>query len=135
MNRTRAAFGVLLIGGSTMLVGAGGCAGTYLTESGAKRSLDQYTYISRPHEPKTISLIDTRTDEVIWTVDIPVGSQLSMRFIPNHDKDNSFTPDLLRWEIWDERRFAGRMTNSMPVPAADVRRIDMTVRESPEFPG
>lgn len=135
MNRTRAAFGVFLIGGATMLVGAGGCAGTYLRESGAGRSLDQYTYISRPHEPKTISLVDTRTDEVIWTVDIPVGSQLSMRFIPNHDKDNAFTPDLLRWEIWDERRFAGRMTNSMPVPSHDSRRLDLTIREQPEFPG
>ncbi|MCC5786821.1 MAG: hypothetical protein JJU33_08990 [Phycisphaerales bacterium] len=135
MNRTRAVFGVLLIGGAAMLVGTSGCAGTFLREGGAGRSLDQYTYVSRPHSPKTVSLIDTRTDEVIWTVDVPVGHQLSMRFVRNHDRDNAFTPDLLRWEIWEGRRWAGRFTNSMPVPSSDARRVDMTLREGPEFPG
>ncbi|MCH6551691.1 MAG: hypothetical protein IH804_06725 [Planctomycetes bacterium] len=36
-------------------------------EGGNRASTDKHVYVSYPYEPKTVSLIDTRNDEVLWT--------------------------------------------------------------------
>ena len=43
------------------------------SEGGIGYSADSYTYVSRTWEPKTISVIDTRTGETIWTLELPVS--------------------------------------------------------------
>ncbi|MEM1423321.1 MAG: hypothetical protein AAGH64_04885, partial [Planctomycetota bacterium] len=49
-------------------------------EGGPRWSADRYTYVSREWQPKTVSLIDTRTGETTWSVDVPVGQQLVVGF-------------------------------------------------------
>ncbi|MEO0717137.1 MAG: efflux RND transporter permease subunit, partial [Planctomycetota bacterium] len=97
-------------------------------------AIDQYTYVSRPWEPKTITLIDVRTNEPVWTVDVPVGKQLTMRFYEDKNPDNAITPDNMRWQIQDEGTKFGQMANTTLVPPAEVRRIDVELRAVPEAP-
>ena len=106
----------------------------YYHESGSGAAIDQYTYVSRPWEPKTITLIDVRTNEPVWTVDVPVGKQLTMRFYEDKNPDNAITPDNMRWQIQDEGTKFGHMANTTLVPPAEVRRIDVELRAVPEAP-
>lgn len=104
----------------------GGCA----TSSG----LGDNTYLSTPDSPKTISLIDTRTGQTIWTVDVPVNRQLVLRFFENQPGNDRNRPDAMRWEIKQLGRSGGELSNLMPVPDKFSRRIDMTLRPVGEYP-
>ena len=106
---------------------------SFYDEGGSGVSDDQFVYISRPGEPKTITLVDTRTGEPIWTMDVPVGNQLVINFEPDRNKDNPARPDMMRWELMEDRTLHGRLSNAMPVPSYHSRRLDMTLRAIPEI--
>ncbi len=106
----------------------GGC----WTEGGRGYSNDSYTYISREWEPKTISVIDTRTGQAVWSYEIPVGRQLMMEFFPNASGDPNL-PDNLCWSERVAGRLFGVLDNTVSVPSASVRRVDMKVRPVPEM--
>ena len=130
---------VLVVAG---LAGAGlvasGCAGpglayrSYHDEGGSGVSQDAFVYVSRPHEPKTVTVMDTRTGEALWTMDVPVGRKLVIDFEENKADGTPDRPDLMRWELMDASDLTGRLGNAMPVPIASARRIDMTLRTGPE---
>ncbi len=111
----------------------GGCAVPGSWEGGSRVSDDKHVYVSRPYEPKTISVVNTATGETIWTVEIPVGEQLIVRFYDNKHDDPIMSANM-RWEITEETTDFRRMTNLMTVPGRDFRRIDMELRDTPEFP-
>jgi len=113
-----------------VVAGLSGCAG----EGGAYYSDDHYLYTSRAWEPKTITLIDTRTGESLWSVDIPVGKELSMGFSKGTGP-NEYKPDELVWEMRENGKRFGSRNNRMPCPPRDARRVDMTIRPKPEMPG
>lgn len=104
-------------------------AGCY-TSSG----LGDNTYLSTPDSPKTISLVDTRTGQTLWTVDVPVNRQLVLRFYENRPGNDRNRPDAMRWEIKEIGRSGGELSNLMPVPDKFSRRIDMTLRPIGEYP-
>jgi hypothetical protein len=116
------------------LAGLGGCANSMWYPGGPLRSIDQYTYESTSHYPQTVSLIDTRTDQVIWTVDVPVDQQLVMRFEKGDGDDNRITPDKMVWDVWPRGQRSGEPQYSMNVPDATARRVDVLMRPAPEFP-
>lgn len=114
----------------------GGClfpsvSGNY--EGGSRASDDKHVYVSRPHSPKTVSLVNTVTGETLWTVEIPVGDQLVLRF---YDKkhDDPIMSSNMRWEVMEETTSARRLNNVMTVPGRNYRRLDLEIREAPEFP-
>lgn len=121
------------------MAGLSACAGpgysyrSYHDEGGSGASDDKMVYVSRPHDPKTITLIDTRTGEALWTMDVPVGRKLVIDFEPGKAGDTPDRPDLMRWELMPEADILGRLDNAMPVPTADSRRIDVTLRNGPEM--
>lgn len=122
-----------------LLVGVvAGCAGpgyayrSYHDEGGTGVSEDKMVYVSRPHEPKTITLMDTRTGEALWTMDVPVGRKLVIDFEEGLAGNTPDRPDLMRWELMKESDLIGRLDNAMPVPMADSRRLDMSLRAGPE---
>ena len=124
----------LVFGGAACvaLVGAGlGLGGCYM-EGGPRFSADRFTYESRPWSPKTVSVVDTRTEETVWSVDVPVGQQLVISFDrgrgPNENK-----PDLMAWAVMEAGRVSGRLVNQMAAPPADARRVEMELRPVPEF--
>ncbi|MEM9372296.1 MAG: hypothetical protein AAGA55_01515 [Planctomycetota bacterium] len=122
--------------GTALVLATLGLMGGCLTPGGAGRSADEFTYVSTPWEPLTVTLYDRRDNTPLWTVDVPVGSKVSLRFYP--DKETSGTdrmPDIMRWDIFDQDKSLRRLTNAMSVPGADSRLLRVSLREDvPAFP-
>ena len=122
-------------------LGLGACAGpglayrSYHDEGGSGESDDKFVYVSYPHQPKTVTVVDTRTGDSLWTMDVPVGSKLVINFEPDKSEGTPDRPDLMRWELMNDTDLTGRLDNAMPVPAPGARRVDVTLRASPERAG
>jgi hypothetical protein len=101
--------------------------GPVMNYTGASDTFYSYEYL-----PTTVTLLDTRTEEVIFHLDIPVGKQLSLQFLDGEGDDPVYTPDLMVYEVWDQKTEFGKLRNSITVPSADVRRLDVSYRPAPE---
>jgi hypothetical protein len=109
----------------------GGC----YTEGGPGMALDQHVYVSRPWQPWTVTVRDTRTGQEFWSMDVPVGKRLILSFSTDTGTKDKFTPDTMNWALVDEDRdMFVRLTNSLPVPPANSRRLEPTLRTAPELP-
>jgi hypothetical protein len=109
----------------------GGC----YTEGGPGFAFDQHVYVSRPWQPWTVTLRDTRTGQEFWSMDVPVGKRLVVAFSPDGGTKDKYTPDMMNWALVDEENDMGfRLTNSLPVPPANARRLEPTLRTAPELP-
>jgi len=117
---------------TTALATLGACIPGYY-EGGSRASIDQHVYVSYPHVPKTVSLVDTRTGETIWTVDVPVGQQLVVRFKNDVYEDDPNRPSVMKWELMDAGERHQKLTNSLRVPHWTSRRLDWTTRPAPEL--
>ncbi len=104
------------------------------SEGGTGISEDKHVYVSRAWQPWTVTLRDTRTGQAFWSIDVPVGKKLAMQFLEAHGTKSDFTPDLMKWGLMDEFDPYTNLGNSLPVPPADVRRIEPTLRATPELP-
>lgn len=110
----------------------GGCAHS---EGGNMQSMDRFTYVSTSYQPKTLVLLDTRDGEEIWSVDVPVGQKLVVQFEEGKAKNATpENPDLMKWELGSADQSRLTLRNAIPVPPASARRIDMTLRDTPEWP-
>jgi hypothetical protein len=122
------ALAILALGAASL--SSAGCS----YEGGSLSSMDQFLYVSREWEPKTVTLIDTRTGESLWSVDVPVGKQLSVGFRKGAGP-NPFKPDMMDWGMSEHGRTSVARPNQMPVPAAGSRRLEFSLRPTPEMPG
>lgn len=102
--------------------------GAFLPYTGAPQ-----TYYSTESSPKSVTLVDVRTNEIIFSIDIPVGQQLTMDFVAGSGDDPVHTPDLMRYQLWPIGTTTGRMRNAMTVPNAWARRVDIDIRDSMEY--
>ncbi|MBC7835994.1 MAG: hypothetical protein H7Y88_12975 [Phycisphaerales bacterium] len=132
MARLVVRMGVLCIGAAAL--------GACYYPGGPWYSADRYTYVSTAWQPQTITLTDTRTGEVIWSQDVPVGKQLVIDFT-SEDSTSDVNPvvdpahpDMMEWEIMDAGTRFGQLDNAIAVPPADSRRVEMTLRPVPEYP-
>ncbi len=91
------------------------------------------TWESTEEFPKTITVIDTRSGEKIFVMEIPVGKQLVVDFETASGNDPVETPDLMRWEIFPIGTGWGELSNSMTVPNRWSRRLDVVIRASSEY--
>jgi hypothetical protein len=91
------------------------------------------TWESTEEFPKTITLIDTRSGEKIFVMEIPVGKQLVIDFEADGGNDTVETPDLMRWEIFGAGTGWGALNNAMTVPNRWSRRLDIVIRPSSEY--
>lgn len=110
---------------------ATGCAAGY-GAGGPLASRDQYTFESTPTMPQSIAVVDTRTGETVWAMDIPVGQQLTILFKNTGKKANELGYDEMDWQLNVIGAPGRTLGNSMRVPPSYARRLDGTVRE-PEF--
>lgn len=119
-------------------VGAASMGGCFLIPNydpgGPHKSIDQHTYLSEPHTPLTVTLVDVRDMHEFWSMDVPVGEKLTIRFYENVDTRSPHAPDIMRWQVMPESRRAGRLRNQIAVPPAGARRIDVAVRDPMEYP-
>ncbi|NBX36920.1 MAG: hypothetical protein EBR10_06825 [Planctomycetes bacterium] len=95
-----------------------------------------FTYISTPTQPVTVTLIDTRTNESFYKMDIPAGQQLTFRFSDGTTTNDSAKakPVTMSWGMWAAGDQVGSLSNQMTAPPASCRRIDITYRTPPEDP-
>lgn len=106
------------------------------SEGGALVSLDRQVWVSRAWTPVTASVIDTRTGEAIWSVDVPVGQKLVFDFRgpgSNPARDPIY-PDIMDWNVMPEQNQTTPLSRALPVPPRDARRVEMTLRNTPELP-
>jgi hypothetical protein len=78
---------------------------------------------------KTVRMVDMRSGEVFFSLDIPAGKQLTYDFDRDDGDDPVYTPDLMRYEVKDIGDKTGKLSNAMTVPNANSRRIDVFVRQ------
>jgi hypothetical protein len=108
-------------------------AGCYSPSGGLiKRRHAANTYYSTESKPATVTIVDTRTEEPFFTIEIPVGKQLTLDFQEGKGDDPDLTPDLMVYQIFDLGTSIGKLRNSVTVPNAYSRRIDVDYRPAPE---
>jgi hypothetical protein len=83
--------------------------------------------------PMSMRVVDTRTDEVRFSMDIPVGQQLTYRFSEEGGDDPVLRPAALHWELMDIGTSFGRLGSAMGMPNRFSRRIDLYVRDGIEY--
>lgn len=103
-------------------------------EGGRWYSSDSYTYVSRTWSPKTVTLEDTRTGETLWSVDLPVGKQMTVGFRKGTGP-NEYKPDMMYWGLTEPGRIGRISKNWIPVPPHHGRKLELTLRDTPESPG
>jgi len=116
------------LSGAFLLTGCHGPGGALMPYTGASQ-----TYVSTEMQPKNVRVVDNRSGEVLFDMEIPVGKQLTLDFVANRGDDPVYTPDLLRWQIFDAGTRIGGLRNSMSVPAGVSRRIEVDLRPGPEY--
>jgi hypothetical protein len=91
------------------------------------------TWQSTEEFPKTVTLIDTRSGERLFVMEIPVGKKLVIDFVKDSGDNTVLTPDLMMWEVFSSDVGYGPLSNSMTVPNGWSRRLDVTLRDSSEY--
>lgn len=91
------------------------------------------TYFSYETRPVTITIVDLRTGEEIFTMNVPPGKQLTFDFKDGEGDDPVYTPDLMRYEVFDMGTQNGKLRNTLNVPPANARRIDVAYRSDYEY--
>jgi len=117
--------------GLAVIVATAGCyrpQGQLMNASGAAS-----TYWSTETAPKTVRLRDLRSDEIVFTMDIPVGKQLVLDFVEGKGDDEVYTPDLMRYEVMDLGNTTGKLKSAMSVPNFSSRRIEVDIRTGTEY--
>ena len=92
-----------------------------------------YTYYSYETAPKTIRVLDLRSDDVVFTMDVPAGKQLTIQFLEGKGDDPVYTPDAMQYEVMEMGTTTGSLANMMSVPGAGNRRIEVMLRQGPEY--
>lgn len=133
----RCTISLALLGVALLTLMTGGCVKQLVTNSpgGSMRSTDSFTYISTPFEPLTVTLYDYRDSEPLWTVDVPVGQKVTLRFLENRAKEGTNRrPDIMQWAIYDQQKRRMDLSNTMAVPSADSRMLKVSIRDGIEYP-
>jgi hypothetical protein len=120
-----------LIAAALVAVSLAGCytpeGGWYPYSGGAT------TYYSYETRPVSVKLVDLRSGEVVFAMDVPAGRQLTCDFLRGKGDDPALRPDLMRYEVWPIGTTTGSLTNSLTVPSQTSRRMDVTFRDGVEF--
>ena len=91
-------------------------------------------YQSTSMKPLTISVVDTRTEEPFFVMELPPGKQLTFNFLDGGGDDPVYTPDRMVYAVWDNGQTNGTLDNQLTCPPASCRRIDVEIRKGPVWP-
>ncbi|MCA9290363.1 MAG: hypothetical protein KDA25_04490 [Phycisphaerales bacterium] len=123
--------------GLAMFLGAVGMMtmpGCYTPDGGFwPRTGAAQTYYSTERQAKVVTIVDTRTNEAVFTAEIPIGHQLTLDFVSNRGDDPVMSPDLMRYAIWPKGKTTGTLRNSQSVPSADSRMIVVDLVDGPGY--
>jgi len=125
----------LVVGAAALLASATACNKHGRFKPGGDGvSRDQFTFESTSWMPQTVTVRDTRTGDAIWSLDVPVGQQLVVRFVRDKGPDD-FYPDAMQWDMMKLGTRHATLTNSIGVPPSSARLLEPTLRPAPEMPG
>lgn len=96
-------------------------------------SVENYTWVSTPARPVTITLVDTRDDSEFFKMEIPVGQQLSIHFDDGSGDDKVKMSAKMTWELLESPSAIASLSNSLNAPPMFARRIDYAVRPVGEY--
>jgi hypothetical protein len=113
----------------------GGCYMPGYWPGGQQATRGIHTFESTTDFPQTIQLTDLATKEIVWSVSVPVGQQLVVRFYDDHNRGNVERPALMRWELMERGTLWGELDNAIPVPDYDRRLLEVYYREGDPAPG
>src|SRR4051812_3931179 len=68
-----------LAGAAALTAAMAGCWTMGYSPGGRQASLDEFTYESTADHPYSLYLIDLRTRETIWSMDVPVGKEVVIK--------------------------------------------------------
>lgn len=120
-----------LAAASVLALTLGGC---YSTETNLfSTTMGTFNYASTAMRPVTITIVDARTEEPIFKMDVPVGQQLSFHFDETGGDDPVLRPAKMSWSMWEAGNSFGSLTNTLSVPPASARRIEYSLRNGPEY--
>ena len=91
------------------------------------------TWESTTEVPKTVTLIDTRSGEHLFVMEIPVGQKLVIDFVTDGGDNAVITPDLMMWEVFPSSEKYGPLSNALTVPDRWSRKIIVDLRDSGEY--
>jgi hypothetical protein len=120
---------VFILAAGLLALGVAGCDPGH-RPGGSQTSMDEFTYESTPDTPKTIRVLDLGTNSVLWTIQVPVGQQVVIRFNENPKSTDPNRPDLMWWELMEMGNEHRQLHNSMPAPPSYLRRIDVELRKN-----
>jgi len=90
------------------------------------------TFQSTAAVPKTVAIVDTRTGEAVFELDIPLGKQLSIEFFKySTSGERDGPPNYMKYTVHALGRTIGSLDETVDLPAAWNRRLDVFMR-SPE---
>lgn len=130
MNRS-AGFALLASLAATAFLGCEGVPGNF--PGGTHASIDKFVYQSTSELPQTVTIVDTRSGQAVWSKDIPVGRQLVIRFYAEKSDDPA-NPDRMDWQLMQMRQGGTDLSNHVFVPPANARRIETAFRARGEMP-
>ncbi len=79
-----------------VLAGCHSPAGGWFPRTGGSN-----TYFSTETRPTTVTIVDTRNGETIFTMAIPVGRQLTIQFDDKQGDEPTQTPDVMRYRLFE----------------------------------
>ena len=82
---------------------------------------------------KTVRMVDRRSGEVFFSIDIPPGKQLTFDFDRGDGDDAVYTPDLMRYEVKDIGDRNGSLSSGMTVPGEASRMVEVYVRQGVQY--
>ncbi len=110
-----------------------GCYSSF-SPGGNSFSNNHFTYASDAWSPKSVELIDTRTGQTLWSVDVPVGKKITMKFERNLGQAETSFPDRMTWVVQNLKSNSWRGKQEMIVPGRDARLVELSIRPAPEYP-
>lgn len=111
----------------------GGCHATNNGGGLASYSGGPQSIASTEKIQKSVRMIDLRSGEVFFAIDIPPGKKLTYDFDSGDGDHAVYTPDIMRYEVKDADDQFGKLGNAMTVPNAASRRVDVFVTQSVQY--
>jgi hypothetical protein len=100
-----------------LVVSLAAITGCYAPDGGFNPTSGRgFTYESTSMRPLTVSVIDTRTEEPFFTMEIPPGKQLTFSFKEGGGDDPVYTPDRMNYSVWDNGVTTGHLDNQLTCP-------------------
>jgi|GEM_PF-6896672 len=102
---------------------------------------DQHKFRSSQYEPKTVRIIETSTEDVLWAMDIPVGHDLLLSFIDEGTDHSVFhpyaegNPDYAEYKlkIWENGRSNDVVEEGRIELTGNHVTMEFDIRPAPEF--